>query len=229
MWFVENKLYNHFINCSLSTTNYSLQTKSMIRLPGSLRALIEELSELPSIGPRQATRLAFYLAQKGGQQVLDLAKNLEGLKNIKLCERCFFVHENSGSLCEICANKDRNPGKIMIVEKETDLISIENTNKFNGRYLILGVVPKTGILEELQKMRLESLKSFIKKELSSQAEEIILALNPTSIGDWNAGVLKKELEPYAKKITRLGRGLPTGGEIEFADDETLEGALNARS
>lgn len=201
----------------------------MIRLPGSLRALIEELSELPSIGPRQATRLAFYLAQKGGQQVLDLAKNLEGLKNIKLCERCFFVHENSGSLCEICANKDRNPDKIMIVEKETDLISIENTNKFNGRYLILGVIPKTGILEELQKMRLESLKSFIKKELSSQAEEIILALNPTSIGDWNAGVLKKELEPYAKKITRLGRGLPTGGEIEFADDETLEGALNARS
>jgi recombination protein RecR len=209
----------------------------MIRLPSSLRALIEELSELPSIGPRQATRLAFYLAQKGGQQVLDLAKNLEGLKNIKLCERCFFVHENPGTLCDMCANSERNKSKIMIVEKETDLVSIENTNKFNGRYLILGTVPKTGILEELQKLRLESLKGFIKKELSGQtgptsspqAEEIILALNPTSVGDWNAGVLKKELEPYAKKITRLGRGLPTGGEIEFADDETLEGAFEGRS
>lgn len=201
----------------------------MIRLPSSLRALIDELSELPSIGPRQATRLAFYLAQKGGQSVENLARNLEGLKKVKLCERCFFVHENPDTLCDICGNKNRNHSQIMIVEKETDLISVENTNKFNGRYFILGAIPKTGVLEEIQKLRLESLKSFIKKDLAGQAEEIILALNPTSVGDWNAGMLKKELEPFAKKITRLGRGLPTGGEIEFADDETLEGALNARS
>jgi recombination protein RecR len=200
----------------------------MVKLPASLRALIEELSELPSIGPRQATRMAFYLTQRGGQSVENLAHNLEGLKKIKICERCFFIHENSGGLCDICANKDRDQSHIMIVEKETDLISIENTNKFGGRYLVLGPIPKTGVLEELQKLRLENLKKFIKKELGGQAEEIILALNPTSVGDWNAGMLKKELESSAKKITRLGRGLPTGGEIEFADDETLEGALNAR-
>lgn len=201
----------------------------MIRLPSSLRALIDELSELPSIGPRQATRLAFYLAQKGGQSIENLARNLEGLKKIKICSRCFFVHENSGDLCDICVNKDRVQSNIMVVEKETDLISVENTNKFNGRYFILGVIPKTGMLEELQKLRLENLKGFIKKELGGQAEEIILALNPTSVGDWNAGILQKELGGFAKKITRLGRGLPTGGEIEFADDETLGGALSARS
>lgn len=159
----------------------------------------------------------------------NLARNLTGLTKIKICERCFFIHENPGALCDICANKDRDQSHIMVVEKETDLISIENTNKFNGRYLILGSIPKTGVLEELQKLRLENLKGFIKKELAGRAEEIILALNPTSVGDWNASMLKKELELFAKKITRLGRGLPTGGEIEFADDETLEGALNARS
>ncbi|MDO8504447.1 MAG: recombination protein RecR, partial [Candidatus Liptonbacteria bacterium] len=103
------------------------------------------------------------------------------------------------------------------------------TKKFPGRYFILGVIPKTGILEEAQKFRIQSLKSFIQKSPGEQADEIILAFNPTSVGDWNASVLKKELEPLAKKITRLGRGLPTGGEIEFADDETLEGALSARS
>jgi recombination protein RecR len=92
----------------------------------------------------------------------------------------------------------------------------------------LGAIPKTGILESVQKLRLQNLKSFIEKNCSGQAEEIILALNPTSAGDWNAGILKKELGGHAKKITRLGRGLPTGGEIEFADDETLSGALEGR-
>lgn len=209
----------------------------MIKLPSSLRALIDELSELPSIGPRQATRLALYLAGKGKQSVQNLALNLEKLKNIKNCERCFFIHENPGTLCDICLSAERDQSEIMIVEKETDLISLEKTAKFNGRYLILGPIPKTGVLDEMQKLRLQSLKKFVQKELggtahsagSGQADEIILALNPTSVGDWNASMLKTELEPLAKKITRLGRGLPTGGEIEFADDETLEGALSARN
>ena len=117
----------------------------------------------------------------------------------------------------------------MVLEKETDLLSVEKTGKWNGRYFILGTIAKTGVLEEWQKLRLQSLKNVIAKELGGQIEEIILALNPTSIGDWNAGVLAKEFAPLAKKISRLGRGLPTGGEIEFADDETLGGALEHRS
>lgn len=201
----------------------------MIRIPQSLKAFIDELSDLPSIGPRQATRLAFHLVGKGKQSVANLAENLEKLKNIKLCERCFFIHENEGNLCDICADPNRSQKIILIVEKETDLLSIEQTKKYSGRYLILGVIPKTGILEDNQKLRLQNLKLFIQKELSGQADEIILGFNPTSVGDWNAGILRKELEELSKKITRLGRGLPTGGEIEFADDETLEGALAGRS
>lgn len=201
----------------------------MIRLPSSLRALIDELSELPSIGPRQATRLAFHLVGKGRQAVASLAANLAGLQKVKICERCFFLHENAGSLCDICADMNRDQATIMLVEKETDLISIEQTKRYTGRYFILGPIPKTGVLEEIQKLRLQSLKAYITKNLSGSAEEIILAFNPTSVGDWNASMLKKELESLSKKITRLGRGLPTGGEIEFADDETLGGSLEGRS
>lgn len=200
-----------------------------MRLPSSLRALIDELSDLPSIGPRQATRLAFHLVGKGQQSIAGLAQNLEALRNIKLCAQCFFIHENAGTLCDICADQNRKQDLIMLVEKETDLISIEQTGKFTGRYFILGVIPKTGILDDMQKLRLQSLKASIQKLPGAKAEEIILGFNPTSVGDWNASLLKNELDGLAKKITRLGRGLPTGGEIEFADDETLGGALESRN
>ena len=117
----------------------------------------------------------------------------------------------------------------MVVEKETDLISIENTAKFPGRYLVLGPIPKIGMLSDWQKTRLETLKKFINGTLNGRAEEIILGFNPNSIGDFNAELIKKELSPLAKKTSRLGRGLPMGGEIEFADDDTLGAALDRRS
>ncbi|KKW48083.1 MAG: Recombination protein RecR [Parcubacteria group bacterium GW2011_GWA1_59_11] len=198
-----------------------------MNLPSSVRKLIQALSELPSIGPRQATRLVFYLIGRGEAHIHELARNLDQLKKIKVCERCFFIHENAGSLCNICSDPHRNQSVIMLVEKETDLTSLENTGRFKGRYLILGPIPKTGALEDWQKLRLQSLKSVIAKE--GQAEEIILGLNPTSVGDFHASLLVKELAGSAKKISRLGRGLPTGGEIEFADDETLGASLERRS
>ena len=116
----------------------------------------------------------------------------------------------------------------MIVEKETDLISLENTGKFIGRYLILGPIPKTGMLEDWQKLRLQNLKTFIEKELKGRADEIVLAFNPSGIGDLHTSLIAKDLASYAKKISRLGQGLPRGGEIEFADDETLGSALERR-
>ncbi len=187
------------------------------------------MSELPSIGPRQATRLAFYLLGRGQNEIKGLASDIQSLVSVKMCGQCFFVHQNQNSLCDVCADINRKKNIIAILEKETDLLSIENTRKFNGRYLILGPIPKTGVLEDWQKLRLQNLKSFIQKDLDGQAEEIVLAFSPTSNGDFNATLLVKELSPLAKKITRLGRGLPTGGEIEFADDETLGEALAKRS
>ncbi|HUZ93169.1 MAG TPA: toprim domain-containing protein [Candidatus Paceibacterota bacterium] len=199
------------------------------KLPESVRKLSHALAELPSIGPRQATRLAFYLVEQGADSIRELAKNIDDLSRVKICERCFFVHQNKDALCDICRNPARRTDVIAIVEKETDLISLENADKFSGRYLILGPIPKTGLLRDPQKLRLQGLKSFIQKELGGRAEEIVLAFNPTSAGDFHASLLAKELGGFTKKISRLGRGLPTGGEIEFADDETLGSALERRS
>ncbi len=200
----------------------------MMRLPDPLQNVADALAELPSIGPRQAIRLAFYLVGEGKNELRALAQSIAGLGEIKICERCFFVHQNDGALCDICANPNRNQGVIMVVEKETDYISLENTKKFTGRYFITGPLQKTGLMENGQKLRLQSLKSFIEKTLGGKAEEIILAFNPTSLGDFQASLLIKELGPLTKKLSRLGRGLPTGGEIEFADDETLGSALERR-
>lgn len=205
-----------------------------MKLPACVERLIHTLAELPSIGPRQATRLVFHLIGRGEAQIHELARGLDNLKKIKTCERCFFIHEGRGrsaqadTLCDICSDPHRDHGVILIVEKETDLLSLENTGKFRGQYFILGLIPKTGLLAEWQKLRLQNLKSFIQKELGGQAKEIILGMNPTSLGDFHASILTKELAPFAKKISRLGRGLPTGGEIEFADDETLGSALERR-
>jgi len=207
--------------------------------PQQIKNFIESFSGLPGIGPRQATRLAFKLISGGKNKIEELAGAIYELKNLKICSNCFFIHSSvdfpaaeqaryGASLCEICKNPNRRRDIIMIVEKETDLISLERPKKFNGRYLILGELSKNGILESGEKLRLNNLKNFINKELNKQAEEIIIATNPTTYGDLNALIIAKELNGLAKKITRLGRGIPTGGEIEFADEETLASALERR-
>lgn len=205
-------------------------------LPSPIKNFVAVFSKLPSIGPRQATRLAFLIAGLGKSKIREIADAVAGLSDLTTCARCFRTHLSAqmsehgqaGKFCEICANPMREKNLIAIIEKETDLLSLEKTKKFNGWYLLIGELHKTGELEQEQKMRLESLKSFIKAECAGKADEIILAVNPTVYGDLNAALLKKELEPFAGKITRLGRGIPTGGEIEFADEETLGEALDRR-
>jgi len=198
-------------------------------LPEPIKKFVDLFSNLPSIGPRQATRLAFYLASLGKEQISQLAQSLAGLQQLKRCPSCFATYQNPEAQCLICLNSQRRRDVIMVVEKETDLVSLEKTKKFAGRYLVLGELRKTGLLEPEQKLRINSLKNLIKKEGGGQAEEIILAINPTTYGDLNAATLAQEFKDFAKKITRLGRGIPTGGEIEFADEDTLSGALSNRS
>src|SRR3989344_5305602 len=199
-----------------------------MKLPDSFQKIADLLSDLPSIGPRQAIRLVFHLIHQGQDNIQNLSQRIGELKKIKICERCFFIHQNAGALCDICGNPGRRQDIIVIVEKETDLMSLENTDKFNGRYFILGSIPKSGILEDWQKLRLRGLKNFIEKSLGGSAEEKILGFNFSSCGNFNSSLLEKELKTLAKKISRLGRGLPTGGEIEFADDDTLGAALERR-
>ena len=197
-------------------------------LPDQIKNFIRVFSSLPSIGIRQATRLAFKLIGGGKANIEEIATAVSDLRYLKICSNCFFINQNKDDLCDICGNPQRLQNTIAIVEKETDLMSIEKTGKFKGRYLVLGDLAKTGVLDSSQKLRLNHLKNSLKKDMG-QAEEIIIALNPTTYGDLNASVLEKELTGLAKKITRLGRGIPSGGEIEFADDETLRSALERRN
>ena len=240
--------------------------------PEPIKNFINIFSKLPSIGPRQATRLAFYLISSGKNKLKEASKAITYLETIKICSNCFFIHSNSDNLCNICRDENRKKDLIMVVEKETDLTSIERTKKFTGRYLVLGELTKNGILDSSHKLRLNVLKNYIKKlpishsEPQSEesdflspepvegkhnqahhvspklypaslklcggeavAQEIIIATNPTTYGDLNAMIIRKELEGFAKKFSRLGRGIPTGGEIEFADEETLEQALERRN
>ena len=197
-------------------------------LPSNIQKLIELFSCLPSIGPRQATRLVFYLINQGPNKIVKLANQIQELEKIKICSFCFFPHQNQNGLCNICSNPERDPKTIMIVEKETDLISLEKATSFRGRYFIIGDISKKALFEDWQKLRIQNLKSFIQKNLRGKANEIILAFNPDSLGNLVASLIEKEIKDFALKITRLGRGLPTGGEIEFADDETLRSSIENR-
>jgi recombination protein RecR len=198
-------------------------------LPEEIKKFIEEFEKLPSIGPRQATRLAFKLIEGGEEKLNQISDAILKLKNVKTCSQCFFVHSKKTQLCQICLDKNRDNDIFMIVEKETDLISIERTKKYKGRYLVIGELTKSGVLEPWQKLRLNMLKKIISDQIpEKKAKEIIIALNPTTYGDLNTSLIEKELKDFSYKISRLGRGIPTGGEIEFADEETLSYSLTRR-
>ena len=202
-----------------------------MNLPDPIRNFVHHFSKLPSIGPRQATRLSFFMIGEGKNEIENIKRSLEELEKMNVCVKCnfvFFPKDSSDKICGICNDAKRNHKLIAIVEKETDLISLESTNKYNGVYFIIGNLQKNGLLGSEQKNRIAKLKKMIEGELGGQADEIILAINPTTYGDFNAAILSKELKDFAKKITRLGRGIPTGGEIEFADEETLGNSIERR-
>ncbi|MBI4193427.1 MAG: toprim domain-containing protein, partial [Candidatus Colwellbacteria bacterium] len=160
-----------------------------------------------------------------------LAAALAALKDVAPCARCSFpfsaVESGDELLCTICANPRRQRNVIAIVEKETDMLSLENMKKFSGTYLVLGEFGREGVLDSQQRQRLSDFKNRIKNE-SGVAEEIILALSPTTIANIEAGLIIEELKGLTKRVTRLARGLPTGGEIEFADEDTLSAAFENR-
>ena len=199
--------------------------------PKTIQNFIEKFSKLPGIGPRQATRLAFWLL-KGSKEIRqNLKQALESLdKDARTCELCHYVIENDGNnKCHFCDNPSRDHTTICVVEKETDLATIEKSGVYMGLYHVLGglfsaldiAVPKNLKMPELVK-RIENLKK------NKSVEEIILALSPTYEGDLTAYYLEKLLKPLKVKVTRLGRGLPYGSDVEFADAQTLSGALESR-
>ena len=197
--------------------------------PDPIKKFIEVFTRLPAIGPRLATRLAFYLTTLDRESLHALAVAMNNLKGLTRCERCFFLKSGAQKLCSFCTDTSRDTALIAIVEKDTDVLALESTGHFTGQYLILGELPERGVLESAHKLRLSTLKERIKKELKGKAKEIIVAVNPTTFGDFVVDTVRQEFKTLAEKITRLGRGIPTGGEIEFADEETLASALEHRA
>jgi recombination protein RecR len=195
-------------------------------LPRPIQNLIDEFAKLPSVGPRQAARFVFHLLDQPKEEIEKFAKKLFILKKVKQCAFCNRFTEFP-TLCEICKNIHRNRTAICIVEKDTDIESIEKTKRYNGIYYVIGAED-----EKLQLARLKNLISRIKKS-NKDLKEIIIATDATTEGETIALYSARHLEELKKsypelKITRLGRGLSTGSELEYMDEDTLANALLGR-
>ncbi len=205
--------------------------------PKPIQDFIDNFAKLPGIGPRQAARLAFWLLNDKKNTRENLKRALEGLdKEVKTCKFCHFAIENlpagrqaPESKCPFCDNPARDRKTICVVEKETDLATIEKSGVYKGLYHVLGglfsaldiAIPKNLKIPEL----VERISGRTGKE---KIEEVILAISPTHEGDLTARYLERLLKPLKIKTTRIGRGLPYGSEVEFADAKTLSGALESR-
>lgn len=195
--------------------------------PKTIQKLITLFAKFPTIGPRTAARFVFYLLQLSESEIENIISSISELKKtIKTCKSCFnsfeppriILEKADIEFCEICQDVKRDKSLLCVVEKESDLISLEKTKKYKGLYFIFGELP--------EKTRAEALFKKIKnlKEL----KEIIIAFNSTHQGQKNILYLERLLKLSNKKISRLGRGLPIGAELEYADEETLSSALESR-
>jgi len=207
-----------------------------------IQKLIELFSKFPTVGPRTAARFVFYLLRIPKEKVEELTKSINELKEeIKICPLCFNVFEpgaKEAEVCPICSDPKRDKSIICIVEKETDLEAIEKIKKYKGLYFVLGGVVSGLSPEKVKKEIEEKVENLIEriKKPDSEIKEIILALNPTSEAESTALWLERKLKPLRQaqgkdlevKISKLARGLPVGGELEYADEETLSSALENR-
>jgi recombination protein RecR len=192
--------------------------------PASVTRLIEELSELPGIGRKTAARLTFFLLRGRSDLAERLAEALRELKErTRFCSTCHNITEEDP--CPICADLGRDHTTICVVEEPLDVLAIEQAGVYRGIYHVLhGVLaPSEGMFVE--NLRIGELMARIR---SGDAKEVILATNPTGEGDWTASYLLTQLRPLGVRITRLGRGLPVGGDLEYADAVTLTRALEGR-
>ena len=196
-----------------------------MQLAETLVIAIEELSKLPGIGKKTAQRLALFLLKTDNEQFKNLITSLENLKiKLRFCSKCFNLSEEE--FCLICKSSKRNKNIICVVEEASDVIAIEKTNEYNGLYHVLGGVlsPLSGISPDSLKIK-ELLKRFEHEEI----QEVILALNPDTEGETTTLYLVKLIKPIGIKVSRIARGLPIGGDLEFADEATVGRAILNRS
>jgi|SRR5688572_6509701 len=196
----------------------------MAYYPEPVARVIEALQRLPGIGPKTAQRLAFFLLKRPVDEVQGLAEALSQLKALIVhCSVCFNVTQEDP--CRICRDPQRDAHSLCVVEEPNDLLALEKTGGFRGRYhVLLGALsPLDGIGPEDLKVR-----ELLMRLETDTVEEIILATNPSVEGEATAIYLAKLLKPLATRITRIARGLPVGGDLEYADEVTLAKALEGR-
>ncbi len=189
-----------------------------------LLVAIEELSKLPGIGKKTAQRLALFILKSDEDKINNLLKAIADLKTrLRLCSRCFNFSEDE--LCVVCSSDKRDKSMICVVEEASDVIAIEKSREYRGLYHVLGGVlsPLSGVDQDALK-----IKEFLQRFETEQVSEVILALNPDSEGETTALYLAKILKPLGVKITRIARGLPIGGDLEFADEATIGRAVSGR-
>jgi recombination protein RecR len=192
--------------------------------PEPVARLIEALQRLPGIGPKTAQRLTFFLLKRPFDEVRELSEALVAVKErIVQCRTCFNVTDEDP--CRICADPARDTGLLCIVEEPNDMLAMERTGEFRGRYHVLG-----GALSPLDGIGPDDLKvrELLARLDAGQTREVILATNPNVEGEATALYLAKLLRPLGVRITRIARGLPVGGDLEYADQVTLSKALEGR-
>lgn len=189
-----------------------------------LARLVGELERLPGIGPKSAQRLAFYLLRLPREEAARLAEAiLEVKERIGACAICFNFTDQP--ICEVCSNERRDRSVLCVVAEPRDLLAMERTGEFTGRYHVLGGVisPMEGVGPEMLRIR-----ELVERLQSGEVKEIILATNPTVEGDTTAMYLARLVKPFGVRVTKIAFGIPVGGDLDYADQATLIQALEGR-
>lgn len=195
-------------------------------IPEPVERLIEAFARLPGIGPKTASRLTFHLLRAPEAEARELAESLVAMtEQTAFCSTCYNITAAGLDPCAICSDPDRQAEVLCVVEEPLDVVAIERTSAYRGRYHVLhgAISPVEGIGPE--DLRLQELLDRVPAE---SIEEIVLATNPTMEGEATAMYIKRQLEDGSLRITRLARGLPAGGDLEYADMSTLSQALEGR-
>tara|TARA_B100001013_G_scaffold89468_1_gene49546 strand:+ start:91 stop:699 length:609 start_codon:yes stop_codon:yes gene_type:complete len=191
---------------------------------GPIERLVTELHKLPGIGPKTAQRLAYYLVRISKDDASKLAESIHTVKEkVDFCSECFDITENNP--CNICSNTARDKTRICIVEEPLDVRALEKTRAYLGTYHVLH-----GVISPMNDIGPDDLRidALLKRMKLLEVEEIIIATNPNVEGEATALYIQRLLEPFEIKITRPARGLPVGGDLEYADEVTLSRAIEGR-
>jgi recombination protein RecR len=195
-----------------------------MNVPKSVQAVIAEFEKLPGIGPKGAQRMTYYLLHAPKEEAEGLSEAVKNLKeNTVICQICFNIAESDP--CSICNDAGRDKSIIMVVEEPLDVLALEKTRSYRGLYHVLH-----GSIAPLQNIGPDELrmKELLPRLNNGEVKEIILATNPTMEGEATAMYLKKILVPLQVAVTRIARGLPVGGDLEYADEVTLSRAIEGR-